>query len=290
MYYVYLIRNLVNDKVYIGKASDVHKRWLKHLSSVRTGIGIFPIHSAIRKYGVDKFKIITIDSDISESDILEKEKFWIDFYKSNVCKYPYELGYNLTDGGEGISGHKHSDEAKLKISLTFKGKLKSDDHKKLLSIIHTGKILSKSHKDAIGSALIGKKHFDETKVKLKLSKLGTKNPNSKLNEQQVIEIVKLFNTTAKTDKDIGSIFGVAKRTISDIRRGIGWSYLTNISIQSVKSNKVLTKQNVIDILYLIKNGISYKEIGNTFNLSRRYINGIKLGQKWKNLAKLLPFL
>lgn len=59
MYYVYKITNSINDKVYIGITTrTVQGRWMEHVSRSR-----YPneyksaIHSAIRKYGQDSFKV-----------------------------------------------------------------------------------------------------------------------------------------------------------------------------------------------------------------------------------------
>jgi hypothetical protein len=41
----------------------------------------------------------------------EKEKYWIKFYNS----MDQNVGYNLTAGGDGTFGKKHSDETKEKI-------------------------------------------------------------------------------------------------------------------------------------------------------------------------------
>ena len=51
----------------------------------------------------------------TENEASHIEMFFIAFFKSNICRYGPNFGYNLTDGGEGLSGHKHTDEAKKKM-------------------------------------------------------------------------------------------------------------------------------------------------------------------------------
>ena len=68
MFYVYKVINLVNGKLYIGKAEDVKERWQKHLSNARTLRG-FVFHDAIRKYGSDNFNVEIIEESDSEEQV-----------------------------------------------------------------------------------------------------------------------------------------------------------------------------------------------------------------------------
>jgi hypothetical protein len=49
---------------------------------------------------------------------------------------------------------------------------------------------------------------------------GENHPHSKLNAKQVSEIKALLSV--KSNTEIGSLFGVARRTIADIRNGVTW--------------------------------------------------------------------
>ena len=51
--YIYVIRNTINDKVYVGQAVDPHKRFAGHLSEVRQNRDNSAIHGAMNKYGVE---------------------------------------------------------------------------------------------------------------------------------------------------------------------------------------------------------------------------------------------
>lgn len=224
MFYVYKIKNLINNKLYIGKADNVNKRWLKHISYARTNRG-FIFHKAITKYGADNFEVSILEECESEEIALEKEAYWIAEYKTNICKWGSEFGYNLTDGGEGISGHKHSDESKQKMSDASIGKPKSDDHKNQLSISHTGKILSEEHRASISLSNMGKIMSDSARNNIRISKLGEKNPKSILTENDVREIKLLFLDPLILNKDIATKYGVAPRTIRDIKNNKTWKHI-----------------------------------------------------------------
>lgn len=77
---------------------------------------------------------------------------------------------NLTDGGEGISGYKLSDETKAKMSLAKQNI--SDETRAKLRFAKLGKRLSEEHKSNMRLANLGKKLTDETKAKMSLARIG----------------------------------------------------------------------------------------------------------------------
>ena len=79
---------------------------------------------------------------------------------------------NRTDGGEGISGHKFSDESRARISLANKGKKRSEEHKSKMSIARLGMKKSDETRAKMSLASIGKKMSNEAKAKMSLARLG----------------------------------------------------------------------------------------------------------------------
>lgn len=115
---IYKFTNIVNNKVYIGKTKgSLRKRIIAHLSHSRN-TNKAPKHyfqRAIQKYGTVNFDIDIIEHCV-ESQLNNREKFWIRFYNS---KNPY-LGYNCTDGGDGCCNITYTQEYKNKISKSNK--------------------------------------------------------------------------------------------------------------------------------------------------------------------------
>jgi predicted GIY-YIG superfamily endonuclease len=110
-YEVYKITNLVNNKLYIGITNQGFKtRWYKHCSDSIHG-SEFPLHNALRKYGIDNFSVEVLEVCETIDQLKQQERYWITELKSRTT----ENGYNLTDGGDGTFGRKHSDETKDKI-------------------------------------------------------------------------------------------------------------------------------------------------------------------------------
>jgi hypothetical protein len=126
---VYKITNKQNGKIYIGITNQgAQTRWLHHLYESRSGSD-FPIHNAIRKYGVDNFQIEVIEVISGDYDYLkEREVYWVKFYDS----YNKEKGYNLTVGGDGTFGRRHSEATKEKIRQKALGRKKSEEFKERL--------------------------------------------------------------------------------------------------------------------------------------------------------------
>lgn len=142
---IYKTTNLINGKIYIGKAIEKSSGYL--------GSGKI-LKLAIKKYGRDNFKRETIDRAANLKDQREKEIYWIDFYNS---RNP-EIGYNITPGGEGFHG-SHTEKTKEKLR-----KWNSLEENKLRIGVK------------VREALKGKKHTEQRRRNESLAKTGEKHP------------------------------------------------------------------------------------------------------------------
>lgn len=104
---VYKITNKLNGKIYIGQSIRPLTRWKEHqYSSINATDRSYdyPIHKAMRKYGIDNFSFEIIESieENSQKALVDKlhklEIYYIGFYDS------YNKGYNATHGGDGHYG------------------------------------------------------------------------------------------------------------------------------------------------------------------------------------------
>lgn len=91
--FIYIIRNTINNKVYIGQTrTSVEQRWKEHLRHAQYGKQI--INRAMKKYGVDKFYIEMLETcDLEDLDY--KEMYYIELYNST----DKSKGYNVSIGG-----------------------------------------------------------------------------------------------------------------------------------------------------------------------------------------------
>ncbi len=97
-YYVYQIRNKINNKFYIGITVNCEKRWRRHCLQAHHTVK-HAIHWAILKYGECNFVFEQIEICLDWDEACNRERFWIKHLKDNK----YQL-YNETDGGEGSLG------------------------------------------------------------------------------------------------------------------------------------------------------------------------------------------
>ena len=102
---VYCIENKLDGKKYIGITQQtIEDRYIKHLYTAKNIENCQYLHKAIRKYGKDNFHIYQIDEANTRHELFEKEKYWIQKLDTK------NNGYNLTEGGEGCTGWKASEE------------------------------------------------------------------------------------------------------------------------------------------------------------------------------------
>lgn len=121
---IYKALNIINGKAYIGKTIyTLEKRKNSHLVCARNGDNQVFYH-AIRKYGENNFTWSIIDYGSSHEELVEKEIHWISFYRSYIHSKESN-GYNMTTGGEGCIGYKHTDESKKEMSNIAKNRIGS---------------------------------------------------------------------------------------------------------------------------------------------------------------------
>ena len=163
--YIYKITNLINGKIYIGcTIFDINDRWKSHITAAKKGSSAH-LHRAIRKYGEDKFVIICIDIAIDKNELHFKEKLYIEKHDS------FKNGMNMTIGGDGTYGFKHSKEYKKMMSKKMEGNQFALGHK------HNAETLEKIRKTSLGNAYAkGLKHTPEFCEAISMRTKGKKNP------------------------------------------------------------------------------------------------------------------
>lgn len=173
---VYLITNKVNGKLYVGQTTkDVATRWALHMSDFERGRKKnYPLYLAFAKYGVENFDVSVLKDNIVSYEELD---YWEMYYiKKLNTRHPN--GYNLTDGGQGVHGYRHTEETKRKIGKTIKSKydeIYTPERSKKISDANKGKKFSDEHKQKLSdiakhrtgekNPFYGKHHSDEIKKK-----------------------------------------------------------------------------------------------------------------------------
>ena len=179
---VYIYRNLLNNKVYVGKtAFSLRKRHNEHLAMARYRDKNY-FHNALRKHGEKSFERCVVSYASSPEELDKMEAYFIRRYRANEPGH----GYNLTLGGDGCipnetvraklraarkgkpspsKGKKWSAESRRRKSESLKGKPPAN--------IASGP-LSAGHKRNISKGLKGKAKPAGFGDKIRQSRLGTK--------------------------------------------------------------------------------------------------------------------
>ena len=204
---VYTITNILDNKIYVGYATNFRKRKGDHISNLRKNKHKnIHLQRAFNRDGESNFKIEILEE--YNIDILPSmEHYWCNLLQTHNP----EKGYNILPTSEfGLI--THSEETKNKISTKLKGKKKSKTHIQNISNSRKGFITS-----------------NDIKEKLRESVCKTYSKGVfKLNEVKVKEIIELINKGLKTS-EIAKIYNVGRHTISNIKSGKAWSFVTKIN-------------------------------------------------------------
>ena len=169
IYTIYKATNKINNKSYIGFDSSWPKRIRDH--KYRANIGTNTVfYDAIRKYGWDSFDwtVVYQSKDKDHTKNIMEEQF-IREHKTHVNEY----GYNMTYGGDGVSGQ--TAETKWKQGTANRGKKRgplSDETKQKIGLANSQKKRTDAEKEHLRRLNLGKKHSDETKLKQSLALKG----------------------------------------------------------------------------------------------------------------------
>ncbi len=317
---IYIARNKINDKCYIGMTSrklDIRRR--KHISNFAKGRDTH-FYRAMEKYGENVFIWRVIEDNIPLIELNDLEMLYIDMF------HTYTDGYNSTMGGGGTFGIVASEETRKKLSIAHSGKRNYMYGRK-----HT-----EETKEKIRAKKIGVSCSEELKRKRSIRARGEKNPNAKINVDDVREIRRLISLSVPYEK-IGEMYGIGINTVSRIRVGKAWkgvvasdeiedrlrkvsrfvngrygmlgkthtkqarqklreakmgttasaetrAKLSKIRMGEGNSNSKLTTENVILIKKALKLNISCKELGEQYNVGLCAISRIKRGVSWKGVA------
>jgi group I intron endonuclease len=113
---IYKYTNRINRKVYVGKTDRaLATRHNEHKYTSK--IGDTHWANALKKWGIESFDLEVL-CEVPTDDGAFVEMLFIESLDSTNKKF----GYNSTDGGEGVLGHKHTEETKSQIRKTVSGR------------------------------------------------------------------------------------------------------------------------------------------------------------------------
>ncbi len=141
--YIYILTNKINGKQYVGQTTRLlDRRFKEHMRESQKQC--IALHNAVKKHGKSNFSVRILQNAYSRIELDNLEKTVI--MKLGTLS---PNGYNITEGGKGTSGYKHSDEARHNMSIVRKTGLANG---------------------TIPNVWLGRKHTEETKCKLRRPK------------------------------------------------------------------------------------------------------------------------
>ena len=129
---IYIIKNNINDKVYIGSAVNCHRRFIQHKSDFNKQCHNQRFQNFVNKYGIDTLIFEIIEIVENKEHLIDREQYGIDYYKS----YNPKKGYNICKTAGSTLGckmpisHKKSCKNRMFDNKYRLGKKWSDKEKK----------------------------------------------------------------------------------------------------------------------------------------------------------------
>lgn len=195
---IYLIRNKITGKFYVGQSKNVKDRLRRHkyLLRHRSHINIH-LQRAFDKYGEEIFEFVLLQ-ECEESLLNEIEQKIID---EHGIQNLYNLAPNVRDvkgGHNPFYGKKHSVISKQKMSEWKKKNYLGTDNPNY-----------------------GKKRTIEEKLEM-----VDRNSQTKLNKEKVLKIKDLLIIGKLSDAEIANVFNVNRTVITRIANGTRWANIT----------------------------------------------------------------
>lgn len=267
---IYVIKNRINDKVYVGQAIDAGKRFLTHCKHNSASANSL-IDRAIQKYGANNFWYEILESQIENYN--EREKYWIK--KLNSLK---PNGYNIQEGGEDpphyfninhpLSPFNTEEEVK-----EVKRLLKETS----LSLKEIGEKCGISKRTVMRiNQGIHYESLDET-YPIRAVPL----PNGKLTQEDIEDIIEILKHTYRQYEDIAAQYKVSLSTIKQINSGdVHKQDKEDYPIRKYKNSgkPTCTYQQVTEISeLLLKTNVSCRQIAKIYNVDLQTIYIINNG-------------
>ena len=169
---IYAIVHRATRDMYVGSAINIARRWRRHKNELNNNKHYcYHLQNSYLKNGSSAFDWEIIEFVDSKSALIQREQFWVDFFKPI---------YNKRLVVNSPLGTKHSEETRAKMSAAAKGRVFSAEHKANISKAKKGVCTTSDNQRRILSELAKTKVFsDEGRAKISASLLGNKRAAAK---------------------------------------------------------------------------------------------------------------
>jgi group I intron endonuclease len=154
------------------------------------------LQRSYNKHGVNKFEFTILES-CDEGRLTEKEQAWVESKLGNIYNEVVDVT-KMSGPSNPFFGHRHSELTRAKMSAAKKGKYVGSNNPN-----YGGK-----NRDVLVERMT-----------------GTRNSNSKLDDEKVSEIKTMLSCGSKNQEEIASLFNVSRTVITKIKNGNLWKHV-----------------------------------------------------------------
>jgi group I intron endonuclease len=197
---VYVIRNTVNGKVYVGSAIRIDARWRLHLKNLREGNHhSWPLQVSWNKHGEAAFKFEVLEFLSDKKDTVSREQHWMDALGVGDPK----KSYNLNPKAGSALGIKRRPESVEKLRAALTGKKRSAEFCEYRRQV-----------------MLGVKPSEHAKALRSLAMRGrAMHSKRRLNYTDAQEIRRRYAEGGVSQSDLGLVYGISRESIRDILNG-----------------------------------------------------------------------
>tara|TARA_R110000851_G_scaffold316437_1_gene479494 strand:- start:49 stop:819 length:771 start_codon:yes stop_codon:yes gene_type:complete len=251
---IYIIKNTINGKFYIGSAVNIKSRWSQHKHQLKYNKhGNRYLQRSWNKHGTESFVFEVLEYVKDKHKLILCEQKWFDKMKP----HDHNIGYNICQVAGSSLGVKHTDEMRAKVSKAVKGRKLSVETKKNMS-------LSKMREK---NPMYGYAYSKEQRKQKSLANTGEKNPfydkkHTKETREKMSKNGKGKNSGPKTREHIDKI--------------------TESAMETRRRNSKLDKEKVLEMRRLReKEGWKYTKIAKKFSICPKHASKICRNEIWK---------
>lgn len=213
---MYVIRNTVNGKTYVGSTTvGLRRRLRHHRSALNRGVHRNSyLQHAWDKYGEQAFIAEVLELD--PLDVVACEQLWMD---------AMQPAYNISRTADVVSGYRFTAEQRARVSAALKGKPKSAEHRAHIWATRQVTDDMRELMAANGRKGRGRPKSAEHRMKIGAAQQGSANHGAKLTEDDVRQIKRRLSE-GERGRHLAAEFGVAESVVSVIKHGKSWSHVT----------------------------------------------------------------
>lgn len=267
---IYIIRNTIDERVYIGSCLNFEKRFKRHITQLKNGKHhCIHLQRFVDKYGIDilSFGLVEILLDISRQHIELRENYYLKFYKNkfNVLEQAFTMaGFKFTEEQterktKAIKKARGTDEQRKQQSDRANEMWAGDGFKEKRRIAHLPSVQSKEYADNMSKIITNR--WEDPEYKERVLKAKRKASSSQIVKDKIGKAsAALWQTEDYKSKMIG--------------RAVG----------SRNGNAKITADIALNIKRWLKDGETISKISMLLKITQDIVGDIKRGKTWKHIS------